>query len=346
MTNADLLTKEDYGHLVDRHLQSGADATMAVRDYEMQVPFGVVRERDGIIEGIEEKPIQRFIVSAGMYVLAPQVLDLVPRQTYLRHAVAVRCDGRSRACARAATRSTATGSTSADCSDYERANLRLRRSIPMIGTRKVLALIPARGGSKGLPGKNILPVGGRPLLAYSVDAARGSRFVDRVVLSSDDDAIIAAALRLRLRSAVPPPGRTGHRRRGQRSTSCCTRSTQLPGYDVLVLLQPTSPLRTAADIDAAFERFAASGAPACVSVSPVEQSPYWMYRLDATAALRPDRRVPRRITRRQDLPPVYALNGAIYVADAAWLRRTRSFVTPATVAFVMPRALDRHRHRR
>lgn len=82
VTNADLLTKEDYGHLIDRHVQSGADATMAVRDYEMQVPFGVVRERDGVIEGIEEKPIQRFTVSAGMYVLAPHVLDLVPRQTY------------------------------------------------------------------------------------------------------------------------------------------------------------------------------------------------------------------------------------------------------------------------
>jgi dTDP-glucose pyrophosphorylase len=82
VTNADLLTKEDYGLMIDRHLQSGADATMAVRDYEMQVPFGVVRERDGVIEGIEEKPIQRFTVSAGMYVLAPSVLDLVPAGTY------------------------------------------------------------------------------------------------------------------------------------------------------------------------------------------------------------------------------------------------------------------------
>jgi dTDP-glucose pyrophosphorylase len=82
VTNADLLTKEDYGHLVDRHVQSGADATMAVRDYEMQVPFGVVRERDGVIEGIDEKPVQRFTVSAGIYVLSPQVLDVVPHECY------------------------------------------------------------------------------------------------------------------------------------------------------------------------------------------------------------------------------------------------------------------------
>jgi len=81
VTNADLLTKEDYGDMVDRHVASGADATMAVRDYEMQVPFGVVREKDGRIEAIEEKPIHRFVVSAGMYVLSPEVLAHVPKAT-------------------------------------------------------------------------------------------------------------------------------------------------------------------------------------------------------------------------------------------------------------------------
>ncbi len=83
VTNADLLTKEDLGRMVERHEESGADATMAVRDYEMQVPFGVVRERDGAIESIEEKPVQRFIVSAGMYVLSPSALACVPREQYL-----------------------------------------------------------------------------------------------------------------------------------------------------------------------------------------------------------------------------------------------------------------------
>jgi dTDP-glucose pyrophosphorylase len=81
VTNADLLTKEDYGAMIDQHVRAGAEATMAVRDYEMQVPFGVVRERDGSIEGIDEKPIQRFVVSAGMYVLSPQVLTHVPHRT-------------------------------------------------------------------------------------------------------------------------------------------------------------------------------------------------------------------------------------------------------------------------
>lgn len=82
VTNADLLTKENYGYMLDQHIATGADATMGVREYEMQVPFGVVLERDGCIESIEEKPIQRFTVSSGMYVLSPRALDLVPANQF------------------------------------------------------------------------------------------------------------------------------------------------------------------------------------------------------------------------------------------------------------------------
>ena len=82
VTNADLLTKEDFGFMLDRHTETGADATMAVRDYEMQVPFGVVRESEGRIHAIDEKPVQRFTVSAGIYVLSPHLLELVPRGTF------------------------------------------------------------------------------------------------------------------------------------------------------------------------------------------------------------------------------------------------------------------------
>jgi dTDP-glucose pyrophosphorylase len=83
VANGDILTREDYGRMVDKHVESAAAATMAVRDYEMQVPFGVVRERHGQIEAIDEKPLQRYIVSAGIYVLSPNVLELVPEGQYL-----------------------------------------------------------------------------------------------------------------------------------------------------------------------------------------------------------------------------------------------------------------------
>lgn len=82
VTNADLLTKENFGAMIDRHVAEGADATMGVRKYEMQVPFGVVREQQGRISEIEEKPVHRFVVSAGMYVLSPRMLELVPSDTF------------------------------------------------------------------------------------------------------------------------------------------------------------------------------------------------------------------------------------------------------------------------
>lgn len=110
----------------------------------------------------------------------------------------------------------------------------------------------------------------------------------------------------------------------------------LPGYEVVVLLQPTSPLRTAADIEAAFERFAISGAPACVSVCIAAQSPYWMFELSDNQKLMSPIEMSAGVTRRQDLPAVYALNGAIYVADTTWLRQSRTFLTRDTVASVMP----------
>jgi N-acylneuraminate cytidylyltransferase len=205
----------------------------------------------------------------------------------------------------------------------------------VIDGRRVLAVIPARGGSKGLPGKHLLEVGGRPLIAWTIDAARTAKCIDRTVLSTDDEAIMSAARAVGC--DVP------FRRPDELATDVAASIDvvlhavdALPGYDVVVLLQPTSPLRSAADIDAACATLAARRAPACVSVAPVALSPYWMYRLRDGAQLEPVVELPEGATRRQDLPEVYALNGALYVADIAWLRRTRTFVTRETVAHVMP----------
>ncbi len=211
----------------------------------------------------------------------------------------------------------------------------------MIAGRRVLALIPARGGSKGLPGKNILPVGGRPLIGWTVEAAKQSRYIDRVVLSSDDDKIIAAA---RACGCDVP-----FRRPAELATDTTPMIDvvlhaleALGEYEIVALLQPTSPLRTAADIDAACAMLEDDGVPACVSVSPVEQSPYWMYRLGTDRRMTPLIDIGSQATRRQDLPEVYALNGAVYVARASWLRQHRTFVTPDTFAHVMPqeRSID------
>ncbi len=211
----------------------------------------------------------------------------------------------------------------------------------MIGDSKVLALITARGGSKGLPGKNIRPVQGRPLLAYTVDAARGAASVDRVVLSSDDEAIMQAA---RDCGCEVPFTRPAHLATDMATSIDVVLHAldALPGHGIVILLQPTSPMRTAADIDAACRQLLDSGAPACVSVTLAEQSPYWMYRVSDSQHLQPLLELPPGATRRQDLPPVYTLNGAIYVARTDWLRRSRTFVKAETVAYRMPaeRSID------
>lgn len=211
----------------------------------------------------------------------------------------------------------------------------------MIGQRRVLAIIPARGGSKGLPGKNIVPVGGKPLLAYSVDAAASSASIDRTVLSSDDDAIMQVARECGCE--VP------FRRPSALATDAATTVDvilhaldELPGYDVVVILQPTSPLRTSRDIDKACRIFEESGAPACISVSLAEQSPYWMYTISDDGRLRALLADRPRATRRQDLPKVFVPNGAVYVADVQWLRERRTFASDQTVPYVMPasRSID------
>lgn len=201
---------------------------------------------------------------------------------------------------------------------------------------KVLALIPARGGSKGLPRKNVLVAGGRPLIGWTVAAAQSSAAVGHTILSSDDDEIMAAA---RASGCSVPFRRPAELASDTASTMDVVFHAldQFPQYEYLVLLQPTSPLRSAADIDAAFALMQQQRAPSCVSVCEVEQSPYWMYRVGVDERLSAVLQAPEGVSRRQDLPPVYTLNGAIYIARTDWLRRTRSFVGADTVGYRMPR---------
>jgi N-acylneuraminate cytidylyltransferase len=209
----------------------------------------------------------------------------------------------------------------------------------MIAEGKVLGLIPARGGSKGVPGKNIRLVAGRPLIAWTIAAGQASRYIDRLILSSDDDAIIRTAMEY----DCEVPFKRDASLSGDTTPSIdvvLDALARCPGYDWIVLLQPTSPLRNAEDIDQALEHCIELGAPACVSVTEAEQSPYWMYSLQ-DERLRP--LLPATaVTRRQDIPPVYVLNGAVYVARVTWLVQNPGFLAEETVAHLMPtsRSLD------
>lgn len=200
---------------------------------------------------------------------------------------------------------------------------------------KVLAVIPARGGSKGLPGKNIRPLAGKPLIAWTIEAARGARWVDRVIVSSDDEAILAVA---RAWGADTPFVRPAELAADDTPGIAVVFHAldALPGYDWVVLLQPTSPLRTAADIDRAIERCWADDAPACVSVTEAPCTPGWLFHLDDNHRLRGYLPEAQRPKRRQDSPELFTLNGAVYVARSAWFRQTGGFLTEETRAWPMP----------
>lgn len=207
----------------------------------------------------------------------------------------------------------------------------------MIGTLRVLGLIPARGGSKGVPRKNVVDVAGRPLLAWTVDAALASRSLDHVIVSTDDEEIAKIASSLGCDVPFRRPAAFGSDTASAVEVALHA-ADEVAGYDVLVLLQPTSPLRTPADIDATCGLLRATGTRAAVTVAAAEESPYWMYHLDSSSKLEPVIDAPAAMFRRQDLPPVYVLNGAVYAIHVEELRSARTFVPHGTVAHVMPRA--------
>lgn len=205
----------------------------------------------------------------------------------------------------------------------------------MIDGLNILAIVPARGGSKGLPRKNVLDLAGRPLIAWTLDAAANSRYIDRCVVSTDDADIARVA---RAHGGDVPFIRPAALAGDSADTfgALAHAIKRLPGYDLLVILQPTSPLRIADDIDGAIDTMMRHHAPACVSVMEPSKSPFWSYRIDERNQLSPliDETYSRM--RRQDLPTSVVLNGAVYVAQIDWLLKHKSCLGKRTVPYVMP----------
>jgi CMP-N-acetylneuraminic acid synthetase len=204
--------------------------------------------------------------------------------------------------------------------------------------KRIVATINARGGSKGVPGKNIRDLGGLPLIAWTIREARRSALIDRVIVSSDDEGILAVA---RSHGADTPFVRPAELARddtpGVDPVLHVVEAIKPDTYDYIVLLQPTSPLRTVQDIDGCIIACLDADLPCLISVTEADESPYYMFNMAQDGLLSPV--IPQQSfhTRRQDLPRVVAPNGAVYVADCAWLARTRSYLTPETRGYEMPR---------
>lgn len=181
---------------------------------------------------------------------------------------------------------------------------------------RVLAIVPARSGSKGVPGKNVRPLAGRTLLDYVAAAARGSGVIDRIVLSTDDEAIAEAGRGAGLE--VPflrPPDLARDETPMLPVLQHAVAQLEKDGWtaEFVVLLQPTSPLRTAAHVRDAVTLLRESGADSVVTVVEVPKhlSPDYVMRIE-DGVLRPFLPEGARVTRRQDVRPAYSRDGTVY----------------------------------
>lgn len=189
---------------------------------------------------------------------------------------------------------------------------------------KVLGIIPARGGSKGIPRKNIKPLCGKPLIAYTIEAAARSKRLTRTIVSTEDAEIGQVARSL---GADVPFLRPADLAADTTPTLPVvlnvieTLDVQGEGYDAVCLLQPTSPLRRAEDIDACIDLLETTGCDSVISVVPVPESynPHWVYMRSAGGRMTLSTGETEPITRRQDLPPAFHRDGSVYVTRTAVL---------------------------
>lgn len=206
----------------------------------------------------------------------------------------------------------------------------------MIEGQKILGIIPARGGSKTICRKNIKILAGKPLIAWTIEEAQKAQYIDRLILSSEDAEIIKVAKEWGCDVPFVRPAELAQDDTPGIEPVIHAINTIGEKYDYVVLLQPTSPLRTVNDIDGCIHSCIQEHALSCVSISAVDKNPYWMYTVNEYQKLYPLMQERHSIMRRQDLPPVYALNGAVYVAQTEYLLKGKSFISEETLAYIMP----------
>ena len=199
---------------------------------------------------------------------------------------------------------------------------------------KFLAVIPARGGSKGIPKKNIVDLGGKPLLAWSVEAALALKEDVSVYVSSDCEEILKVASEYKAKTILRPPELALDQTATEPVLLHAIESLE-ETFDYLILLQPTSPLRNQEDILNAIKLITESGADALISVYEPSHTPYKAFKEGADGFLEGlvDNKTP--FMRRQDLPRTYMPNGAIYIVKIDWFKKTHTLFSDTTLPYVM-----------
>ena len=204
----------------------------------------------------------------------------------------------------------------------------------MYKNKSFLAIIPARGGSKRLPKKNILDLNGKPLITYSIEAGLKSKYIDKVVVTSDNDNILNISQKYGADIIKRPLFLASD----TSTTFDAIYHTidNVDKYDYVMLLQPTSPLRTLKHIDEAIELLMSKTADAIVSVSEMEYSPLWSNTLDDTLSMKEFLKEEILNKRSQDLDIYYRLNGAIYICEINKLLAEKSFLLKENIyAYIM-----------
>ena len=206
----------------------------------------------------------------------------------------------------------------------------------MIKGKRLVAIIPARIGSKRLPGKNIKLLGGKPLIAWTIEAAVNSNYIDEVMVSTDGQSIANIAIQYGASVPFLRPVELA----GDASSTMAVVEHVIAGYgsidqqfEYVMLLQPTSPLRTADHINQACEQLLAKDGDSIVSVCPCDHSPLWSNVIPEDGSLKRfiDDKV--AVSRSQDLPEYYRLNGAIYLAKIDTLLQQRHFLNAELKVF-------------
>ncbi|MDP2820545.1 MAG: acylneuraminate cytidylyltransferase family protein [Polaromonas sp.] len=211
----------------------------------------------------------------------------------------------------------------------------------MIENLKILGLVTARGGSKGLPGKNVRLLSGKPLIAWTIDAAKAAGCLDAIVVSTDDPAIADAARQ----AGAEVPFMRPEELSGDTASSIDVVLHAMDvlaasgrHFDIVVLLEPTSPLREPSDIDQGLARLVESGAGSIVSVCRVESMhPAFIFRREDSDRLRPYLERQPTGLRRQDIEPLYFLEGTLYASYIDVLRAQRSFYHADTIGYEVPK---------
>jgi len=201
-------------------------------------------------------------------------------------------------------------------------------------TKKVLAIIPARGGSKGLPRKNILDLNGKPLIVWSIEASLGSKYITKTIVSSDDDEILEISKKYSS-EILKRPDEFATDISSSEIVVKHTLETMEEKFDYVILLQPTSPLRDVKDINSAFEKLFSSDATALISVCEYDNKILKAFKENEFGYIEGISNNKYPFMRRQDLPKIYMSNGAIYIIKIDEFLKNNSFYTDKTVLFVM-----------